>query len=133
MKTISSIFFIGISILLNAQELKSSSFLNKEIEVLGVNNKTDILITESEIILKNFLENHTKDDIKKIERIEIKPYNGIKSTWYYCISTEMDIFRNEYRKSIFIYDKVGRTLLYADFASEVDIYWKKFLIDYNKL
>lgn len=111
----------------NSQELNSHSLLTKKLEVVDEVVKTEISITESKIIIKNYLDNKTKDLVRAIEKIEMKPYNGIDCTWYYCISIEKDIFRNDYRKSIFIYDKTSRSLLFADFASEVDIYWKKFL------
>lgn len=126
MKLISTAFLMFISFLVNAQDLKSHSYLNKKLEVLSEINETEISITESEIVLKNYIDNKSKDLIRKIEKIETKPYNDINCTWYYCISTEKDIFRNDYRKSVFIYDKISKSLLFADFVSEVDVIWKKF-------
>ncbi|KQO22928.1 hypothetical protein ASF10_11295 [Flavobacterium sp. Leaf82] len=126
MKLIKLLVLIFISNSINAQELKSSSLLIKELEVVSKDREMNILISESEIVLKKYLDNNRKDLIRKIEKIEEKSYNGINCIWYYCISTEKDIFRNDYRKSIFIYDKLNRNLLFADFASEVDVFWTKF-------
>lgn len=126
MKTFLLIFSICIFNFVNAQELKSHSYLNKKLEVLSEINETEISINESEIVIKNYIDDKSKDLIRKIEKIETKPYNGINCTWYYCISTEKDIFRNDYRKSIFIYDRLSKSLLFADFVSEVDVNWKKF-------
>ncbi|MBP1222055.1 hypothetical protein [Flavobacterium sp. 1355] len=128
MKKIIFLFLICINAFVNAQELKSHSYLNNKMEVLSETKETKISITESEIILKNYNDNSTKDLIRKIEKTETKPYNGINCTWYYCISTEKDVFRNDYRKSIFIYDKQSQSLLFADFVSEVDVFWKKFFL-----
>ena len=114
------------SLLSISQEFNARSVLLKNLEISSQENYTDITITESEIILKKYLDNGTIDLIRVIERIESKPYNAVNCTWYYCIAREKDIFRNEYRKSIFIYDKTGRSLLFADFVSEVDVFWKKF-------
>lgn len=126
MRKIALLFFMCFSIFVDAQELKTHSFLRKELEVLSETKETDILITESEIVLKNINNNNTKDLIRKIERTEVKLYNGVSCTWYYCISVEKDIFSNDYRKSIFIYDRLGKSLLFADFVSEVDVFWKRF-------
>ena len=126
MKIIVLLFLICISNFVNAQELESHSYLNKKMEVLSEINETKILITESEIILKNYIDNNTKDLKRKIQNTEKKAYNGISCTWYYCTSIEKDIFRNDYRKSIFIYDEQSKSLLFADFVSEVDVFWKKF-------
>lgn len=30
--------------------------------------------------------------------------------------------------SIFIYDELGKSILFADFASEVDVFWTKFYL-----
>lgn len=126
MKTVVLLFLICSFNFVKAQELNSHSYLNKKSEVLSEVNETTILITESEIILKKYLDDNTKDLIRKIEKTETKPYNGTNCTWYYCISTEKDIFKNDYRKSIFIYDRLSKSLLFADFVSEVDVFWKKF-------
>jgi hypothetical protein len=126
MKTIALLFVICFSNFLVAQDLESHSYLNKKLEVLSEIKETEISINESEIVLKNYIDNKSSDLVRKIEKIETKPYNGINCTWYYCVSTEKDIFRNDYRKSIFIYDKIGKSLLFADFSSEVDVIWKKF-------
>ncbi len=127
MKRVGIFIFICISNLLNAQELESHSLLKKELEVLSENRKTNILISDSEIIVKKYLDKNTKDLIRKIERVESKPYNGVNCIWHYCISLEKDIFVNDYRKSIFIYDKKNKSIVFADFTSEVDVFWKKFL------
>lgn len=128
MKIFRLLFLLCISNFVNAQELKSHSYLKKELEVKSETHETNILITESEIILKKFIDNNTKDLIRKIEKTETKSYNGISCTWYYCTSIEKDIFRNDYRKSIFIYDKLSKSLLFVDFVSEVDVFWKKFFL-----
>ncbi|MDP5202135.1 hypothetical protein [Flavobacterium sp. DG2-3] len=128
MKKIITIFLICIYNFSNGQELKSHSFIKKESNIVDGTHETKIIITESEIILKNYANNKTNDLIRIIERSEMKPYNGINCIWYYCISTEKNLFRGDYRKSIFIYDKVGKNIVFADFASEIDIYWTKFLL-----
>lgn len=128
MKLIKLLFLIFVCSSMNGQELKSTSLLVKKSEVLTIDRQTNILITEKEIILKNYSDNYKKDLIRKIENIENKSYNNIDCTWYYCVSVEKDIFRNDYRKSIFIYDKLGKSLLFADFASEVDVFWTKFVL-----
>ncbi|WDF60572.1 hypothetical protein PQ462_04180 [Flavobacterium sp. KACC 22758] len=128
MKSINILFLIFIFNFANGQELKSHSFIKKESNIVDKTQETKITITDSEIILKNYSNNNTKDLIRRIERSETKAYNGINSIWYYCIAVEKDIFRSEYRKSIFIYDKLGKTLIFADFPSEVDVTWTKFLL-----
>lgn len=129
MKIIKLLFLIFACNSMNGQSLKSTSLLIKKSEVLSNDRETNIIISESEITIKNYSDNNKKDLIRKIEKIESKPYNNINCTWYYCVSVEKDIFRNDYRKSIFIYDKLGKSILFADFASEVDVFWTKFYLN----
>ncbi|RXM41754.1 hypothetical protein BOW57_19700, partial [Flavobacterium sp. YO64] len=77
-----------ISNLLNAQELESHSLLKKEIQVMSENHKTNIVISDTDIIVKKYLDKNTKDLIRKVERVESKPYNGTNCIWYYCVSLE---------------------------------------------
>lgn len=129
MKIVVIFILMCISNLLNAQELESHSLLKKEIQVMSENHKTNILISDTDIIVKKYLDKNTKDLIRKIERVESKPYNGTNCIWYYCVSLEKDIFINDYRKSIFIYDEKSKSIVFADFTSEVDVIWKKFLFE----
>ena len=114
-----------------SQQFKSQMSLIKELEIKDAERETNIEITESEIIIKKYKNGGAEDLTRLIERIENKPYNGAPCTWYYCISGEKDPFNRNYRKSIFIHDKAGRSLLFADFASEVDVYWRKFFLSPN--
>ncbi|KAF2082739.1 hypothetical protein [Flavobacterium sharifuzzamanii] len=128
MKKIITLFLICIYNFTNGQELKSHSFIKKESNIVDREQETEITITDSEIILKNYANNNTKDLVRIIERSEMKDYNGINCIWYYCISAEKDIFKGNYRKSIFIYDELGKSIIFSDFVTEVDIYWTKFLL-----
>lgn len=124
------ILILMLSLAFNSysQQFKSQMSLIKEVQIKDAERETNIEITASEIIIKKYKNNGAEDLTRIIERIETKPYNGALCTWYYCISGEKDLFNKNYRKSIFIHDKAGRSLLFADFASEVDVYWRKFFL-----
>lgn len=127
MKIVVAFILMCISNLLSAQELQSYSILKKELQVMSENRKTNIVISDTNIIVKKYLDKNTKDLIRKIDRVESKSYNGTNCIWYYCIALEKDVFINDYRKSIFIYDEKNKSIVFADFTSEVDVIWKKFL------
>lgn len=126
MKKFILLFVFSISYLTNAQEFKIQYYLKKETSITSQTYKTDLIITPTTITLKNFYGNKTEDVIRKIDKIETKPYWDIDCIWYYCTDIEKDIISNDYRKSIFIYNGIKKNIVFADFATEIDVQWFKF-------
>jgi hypothetical protein len=128
MKIIINLILICFTSGLYAQNYKVHSVIKKEQNVVSEYRETNISVSDEFIIIRNYKNNYTEDLIMKIEKTEQKLYQEANCVWFYCVSVEKDMFNNNYRKGIFIYDKVGKNMLFANFISEVDVSWIKFLL-----
>jgi hypothetical protein len=129
MKIIINLILICFTSVLYAQNYKVHSLIKKEQNVVSEVRQINISVNDEFIIIKNYKNVYTEDLIMKIEKIEQKLYQQTNCVWFYCVSVEKDMFNNNYRKGIFIYDKVGKNMLFANFISEVDVSWTKFLLE----
>jgi len=114
--------------LVNAQTLKSTMYTIKKSDFKTEIYNTDIVITPSQITIKNFTNGFTEDHIMKVDRIENKDYDGKMCVWYYCTDVKKDELSGTFYKDICIYDKSGKSLVFVSFADEVTEYWYKFYL-----
>lgn len=120
-----SLFITYLSV---GQTFKTSMYIAKESALKTEMVSNDIIITQSTITIKKFENGGASDCVMKIDRIENKPYMGAKCTWYFCTDTKKDLLSGTYYKGIFIYDKADKSIVYANFADEVSMYWYKFYL-----
>lgn len=125
-------FYLFISFLILGTKVYSQNFIsNKVYETQGSIIKKyiprTIFISDDEISISNF-SNGSKETINLIvDRIEEKnyPFEGI-SKYYYCTTKEED-YINGYQKAIIILN--GKSLFFALFATEIDVYKYEFILD----
>jgi hypothetical protein len=125
-KSIIAVLLLGIICSVNAQQFKTSMYIEKEAKLVSNNYQTDVIISPTTITIKKWNSGKTEDQVMKIDKIETKPYIDKMCTWYFCTDIKKDDITGTYYKDICVYNKNEKTLIYASFADEVSIYWYKF-------
>lgn len=128
MKTIFLLLLMSVSIGAFSQTYKSVAYVERESKFTSVDYETSVTILPTTITIKKWNNDKSSDQIMKVDKIENKPYFDRVCTWYFCTDAKKDISEDYFRKSICIYDKSTNTLIYANFADEVTIFWYKFYL-----
>ena len=135
MKILASIIFTFICLTwISGQEIvyKSSSSMRSTINYETASKERQIIFTETQIKITNFL-NGGKDTLNlDIEKSENKKYSFEGNCkWIYCHSTKMDEITQEYTKYIVItpLSKYFKTINIYQIKDEVTIYHTKLLLN----
>ena len=127
-KLIFVLFLFGVAYSANAQNFKTFEFIEREAKFVNTAYATDVFISPSFITLKKWNNGRKDDVVMKINKIENKLYFDKMCTWYFCTDTKKDDLDTDFRKNICIYNKNDKTLVFANFADEVTIFWYKLYL-----
>jgi len=127
-KPIITIFLLASVYFVNAQNFKSFQVIENEANFKSTMYVTDVVISPSLITIKRWGNGRKDDVVMKVDKIVTKLYFDRMCTWYYCTDTKKDDLDVDYRKSICIYSKYDKSLVYANFADEVTVFWNKLFL-----
>ena len=127
-KLILVFLLLSAAYFVSAQNFKSFQVIENDANFKSTMYITDVVITPSLITIKKFFNGRKDDVVIKVDKIVTKLYNDRMCTWYYCTDTKKEDMDVDYRKSICIYSKYDKSLVYAFFGDEVTVFWNKLFL-----